>query len=117
MPRKAKTPVERVCAECGAIFSNTRKASFCTPEHHRRFHNRRTARGAVVLPYLMAWIEGKGGGHTAPHPLAGKAMKELTSIVRGWIEEDRAADPPRPSLIPYIEALMADTLYVDRMRH
>jgi hypothetical protein len=65
-----------------------------------------------VLPYLMAWIEGKGGGHSGVNPVSAKAMRELTSIVREWIDEDRNAG--RPSMIPYVDGLMADTLLIDR---
>ena len=114
MPRARKEPVTRSCAECGAVFANARKAAFCSPAHHRAFNNRRAARGAVVQPYLMAWIEGKGGGHSGVNPVSAKAMRELTQIVRSWIDEDRNAG--RPSLIPYVDALMADSLYVDRRR-
>ncbi len=114
MGRPRVTPVERSCAECGASFSNARKAAFCSPAHHRQFNNRRAARGAVVLPFLMAWIEGKGGGHSGVNPVSAKAMRELTQIVRTWIDEDRNAG--RPSLIPYVDALMQDTLYIDRRR-
>lgn len=114
MGRAKITPVERACAECGAIFSNARKAAFCSPEHHRRFNNRRLSRGAIILPFAMAWIEGKGGGHSGVNPVSAAAMRELTSIIRGWIDEDRQAG--RPSLIPYVDALMRDTLYIDRKK-
>lgn len=114
MPRAAKTSVERACAECGAIFASTRKATFCNREHAARFNNRRIERGRVIVPYVMAWIDGKGGGHSGVNPIAAKAMRELTAITRTWIDEDRAAG--RPSMLPYVDALMADTLYVDRRR-
>jgi len=115
MGRAKITPVERTCAECGAVFLNARKAAFCSPAHHRRFNNRRLSRGAIAQPFLMAWIEGKGGGHSGVNPVSARAMRELTVIVRCWIDEDRAAG--RPSLIPYVDALMADSLYIDRKRH
>lgn len=84
--------------------------------HHRQFNNRRLTRGAVILPFVMAWIEGKGGGNTPTHPTAGPSMREVTQIVRSWIDEDRAAG--RPSMIPYVETLFADgLLYCDRRRH
>jgi len=68
------------------------------------------------MPYVMAWIEGKGGGNTPAHPVAGKAMRELTQIVRDFIDEDRAAG--RPPATDYMESLFATGfLYVDRKRN
>jgi hypothetical protein len=71
------------------------------------------ARGKVVMPYLLAWIAGKGGGNTPQHPVSGKAMKELTSIVRTFLDEDREEN--RPPATDYAESLFASGfLYCDR---
>jgi len=115
MPRLAKTPVSVVCADCGEAFTTTRSdARFCSTAHKTRFANRMTARGKVLAPYVMAWIAGRGGGHAGTHPVAGPAMREITSITRGFIDEDKEAG--RPSAIGYVEGLLANGLYIDRKR-
>jgi hypothetical protein len=111
-----------VCAECGATFeSNRENARFCSGAHQIEFANRMAKRGKIVMPYLMAWIEGRGGGNSAVHPVAGKAMRELTSIVRDFLEEDRKPCDERPNGRPpatdYAESLFASGfLYCDRKR-
>lgn len=68
-----------------------------------------------MAPYVLAWVEGKGGGHSGVNPLAAQAMRELTAIARGYIDEDRAAS--RPSSLCYVESLFADGMrYFDRQR-
>jgi hypothetical protein len=71
------------------------------------------ARGKVVMPYLLAWIAGRGGGNTPAHPVAGPSMRELTQIVRGFLDEDIADN--RPVATDYAEKLFATGyLYIDR---
>lgn len=72
-------------------------------------------RGKVMAPYVLAWIDGRGGGHAGTHPVAAKALSQITSIARGFIDEDKAAG--RPDAISYMESVLADgRLYVDRKR-
>lgn len=113
MPRKPKQLLTVVCADCGGSFETTRTdARFCCDAHKTRFGNRMAARGKVLAPYVMAWIAGRGGGYAGTHPVAGPAMREITSIARSFIDEDKAAG--RPSTIGYVESLLADGLYIDR---
>lgn len=73
------------------------------------------SRGKVIAPYVMAWIAGRGGGHSGSHPVAGKCLSEITSIVRDWIDEDVAAG--RPPIIEYVEKLFGTGfLYMDRRK-
>lgn len=66
-------------------------------------------------PFLMAWVEGRGGGHAGTHPIAAKSLSELTAMTREWIEEDRAKG--RPSSLDYAADLFADgARYFDRQR-
>jgi len=115
MPRAAKQSGIASCAECGAAFETRRGASFCCDDHRIAHERRRTARGKVMAPYVLAWIEGKGGGHSGVNPTAAKAMRELTSIAREYIDEDRAAG--RPSTLGYVEGLLKDgARHFDRKR-
>lgn len=113
MPRKKASPTPGKCAYCAAPFESARVKRFCSEKHRRAFASLNEKRGAIVMPYLMAWITGKGGGNTPPHPVAGWAMKELTGIVRGFIDEDRGEG--RPPATDYAESLKASGfLYFDR---
>jgi hypothetical protein len=113
MPRKRKEPVAAVCADCGVTFTTGRSdARFCCPAHQLAFGNRMASRGKVLAPYVLAWIAGRGGGHAGTHPVAGPAMREITAIARGFIDEDKEAG--RPSAIGYVESLLAEGLYIDR---
>jgi len=115
MPRKKIDALDAVCADCGGSFQTRRQnARFCCPAHQQAFSNRMATRGKVLAPYVMAWIAGRGGGHAGTHPVAGPAMREITAIARGFIDEDKAAG--RPSTIGYVESLLAEGLYIDRKR-
>ena len=116
MPRKPRTPLPVVCEDCGQSFNTTRTdARFCSAAHQRRYRNRMAARGAVLAPYVMAWIAGRGGGHAGTHPVAGPAMREITSIARGFIDEDVEAG--RPPVRDYVAAMLANgDRYIDRKR-
>lgn len=119
MPRAAKPSEIASCAECGIAFETRRGASFCCDDHRIAHERRRTARGKVMAPYVLAWIEGKGGGHSGVNPTAAKAMRELTSIAREYIDEDRAANngKGRPSSLLYVEGLLKDgARHFDRKR-
>lgn len=116
MGRKAKPAVEQSCANCGATFSTPRhNARFCpATKCSRQFRRRMEDRGRALAPFVMAWIEGRGGGHAGTHPVAGPAMKEITAIAREFIDQDR--EEGRPSTIAYVESLLAESLYIDRKR-
>jgi hypothetical protein len=115
MPRVKNAPQIASCAECGCSFPTTRGATFCSTPHRVAHERRRMARGKVLAPYVLAWIEGKGGGHSGVDPIAAKAMRELTAIARGYVDEDRKAG--RPSALAYMETLLADgARYFDRQR-
>ena len=112
MATKRKAPEIASCAECGTAFETTRKARFCCDDHKAEYRKRLAIRGKVLTPYVLAWIEGRGGGHAGTHPVGGPSMREITSIARSFIDEDRKKG--RPSAIPYVERLLAEGLYIDR---
>jgi len=122
MPRRQKTPTIAVCANCGQSFETIRPARFCPTDRpgkasrcQQAYANRLALRGKIMAPYVLAWLEGRGGGHTKPHPIAGDAMRELTQIGRDFIEEDREAR--RPPATSYLESLLADGFrYCDRRK-
>jgi hypothetical protein len=123
VPRKRKEPRSVVCAACGTLFETTREdARFCQSTRPGKpspcqvaFRNRAMKRGAILYPFLMAWLEGRGGGNTPAHPVAGDAMRELTSIARDFRDEDRKEG--RPPSTDYAESLFASgVLYMDRKR-
>jgi len=123
MARKQKALRDVLCANCGNAFQTASESvRFCpkSPGAKRSacavaFARRSETRGKVVMPYLMAWLEGRGGGNTPAHPVAGWAMKEMTQMVRDFIDEDRAEGRPPSTL--YAETMQATgTLYIDRRK-
>lgn len=119
MGNTKKPLVEGRCAYCGQSFlSNRFRKRFCNvaADHDcpKAFARLMEKRGKVILPFVMAWLEGKGGGHSGVHPVAAQAMRELTSIGRIFLDEDKTAG--RPPMIPYVESLLAEGLYIDRRR-
>lgn len=114
MGRKRKEPHDAVCANCGTAFETTRAARFCAEKCRYAFNARARTEGAAVIAFVKAWIAGKGGGRRGSHPVAGKCLTEITSIVRILIEADKAAN--RPSPIPYVESLFHEGYYIDRNR-
>lgn len=125
MPRKLNPTQTVSCANCGAVFETRHNGRFCpvkqTPGARRKaspcqrvFAKRMEVEGKLLAPFVKAWIAGRGGGHSGSHPVAGKCLTEITSIVRILLEADKAAN--RPSPIPYVESLFREGYYIDRAR-
>jgi hypothetical protein len=115
MGRPNKSPHEVLCGFCDTPFMTTRMARFCSAKHRDAFHNRKASQVKPIAVLAMAWNLGRGGGHTPPHPVAGRAMSEMTKILREMNLADKAAGM-RPATEMAEELLDSGVLWMDRRR-
>ena len=108
----------RVCPECGGQFPAGGRGLgkvFCSKDHRLAFNARAKAEGAVMAALVKCWVQNrhaKPGSREAD--LCRRARGELTEMARMFLDAD--AEAGRPPIAGYVEALLRDTLYVDRSR-
>jgi hypothetical protein len=98
--RKCK-PVNprRICPECSEHFiAHHGRMRFCTPAHQAAFHERNKTRGKMLLPFVLVWRGGRGGGGQGTSDEAKYAFAQVCALADIYNAEDRAAGR-KPSLI------------------
>ncbi len=108
----------RVCPECGVGFPAGGRGLgkvFCSKAHRVAYGNRAKAEGGVMAALVKCWLlnrHAKPGSREAD--LCRRARAELTEIGRLFLENDAKAG--RPPVTSYVEALLANDMYMDRTR-
>jgi hypothetical protein len=117
-PKRVKRPTireraaEPICPNCGTMIEGHQSKVFCTIKCRTEHQNRRTARGAAIAGWAMAWRADRGSGE-----IAKAAFEQLCQIVDGFNAEDAAAKPPRPRADLWAaKSLATGFLYIDRKR-
>lgn len=85
------------CPECGEpvirkVGPGGAKA-FCSDEHKRAYQARAAKEGRAVIAFAKAWREARN--RKEDRDVGSEALRELCSILDGFIAEDRKAGRPR----------------------
>ncbi|MBA59642.1 MAG: hypothetical protein CMQ40_10805 [Gammaproteobacteria bacterium] len=114
----------KLCPNCGKpVGERTRgmRKSFCSSSCRLEFRNRSNSEGKVVISLLKVWMETRHASPKSEDPeeqrrarVCKEARREVTKIVRTFRDRDEEAG--RPSLVDYVEELLAEGMYDDRTR-
>lgn len=101
-------PAALICPNCGASFAPGGRGMgkvFCSTACREAQNARNKARGAVLAPLVLAWLETRHAERGSEAALiCSDARRELTEIGRVFLKEDKAAG--RPAAASYAAVIM-----------